>query len=413
MNFILIAFNLIGEKLTEDYDQLHYDQSFNQMDALLEAYLIKFSRQKEINSSIFFHQIFEHKDTEKQYICIDSRCEQSNRLFKAKNDSHPHKSHDYQLYNEFQKLIKSQFPNAIRDQINQSFNKDELVRAVQQRSVQMHEYIKNFEENILKTIEAYDVLGADKASLNSILNQLSDQNVPQSINNQALANILKFSKLGPQKILDRWKKENEIILKEVTSQAEAALKQISQATFSSFSHIQNLQSPQILQRMNFKWSSNLKAQSISIREEFVYEKGTGIGLCLVEQILEKDQIQSITIEVKERTGNLYIGVIDYKERKNKGRKAFQFHDWNESGNGLYLLYHGGYIFQSNDPAGNAKKCNFTFDLNDKLILTWNGPESQVKIIKVGSNQQHIFKVNPDGIYHFGAGLFRSEIRLVE
>ena len=39
--------------------------------------------------------------------------------------------------------------------------------------------------------------------------------------------------------------------------------------------------------------------------------------------------------------NLYIGVIDYKERKNKGRKAFQFHDWNESSNGLYLLYHGG------------------------------------------------------------------------
>ena len=43
----------------------------------------------------------ENKDNEKQFICIDFRCDSTNRLFKAKNDSHPHKTHDHQLYSEF------------------------------------------------------------------------------------------------------------------------------------------------------------------------------------------------------------------------------------------------------------------------------------------------------------------------
>lgn len=38
----------------------------------------------------------EHKENqEKQYICIDPKCDQSNRLFKAKNENHPHKAHDH------------------------------------------------------------------------------------------------------------------------------------------------------------------------------------------------------------------------------------------------------------------------------------------------------------------------------
>lgn len=43
----------------------------------------------------------------------------------------------------------------------------------------MHESVKIFEENLIKTIEAYDVLGADKASINQALSQLNESNPPQ------------------------------------------------------------------------------------------------------------------------------------------------------------------------------------------------------------------------------------------
>lgn len=35
--------------------------------------------------------------------------------------------------------------------------------------------------------------------------------------------------------------------------------------------------------------------------------------------------------------------MDMNERKSRGKKAFSFHDWNEVGHGLYLVYHGGCI----------------------------------------------------------------------
>ncbi|CAD8093888.1 unnamed protein product [Paramecium sonneborni] len=350
---------------------------------------------------------------EKQFICIDPKCDQSNRLFKSKNENHPHKSHDHQLYSEFQKLIRAQFPQQIREQINQQFSKDELIKAIQTRSVQMHESVKNFEENLIKTIEAYDILGADKASINQALSQLNEQNPPQQLNIQGLMHVLKFNKLGPQKVLEKWKRENEIILKELSTQADAALKTLGNVTISSYMHIQHLQSPLLLQKMNYVWSKSLKANSVTIREDATYEKGNSMGLVCIQQVLEKDQVQSLTIDIKERAGNLYIGVLDMNERKQRGRKTFSFHDWNESGHGLYLLYHGGYVFSSNDLSINSKKAGFTFDQNDKIILTWNGPEHSVTILKVGSSHQFTFKVNPDGQYHFAAGLFKCEIRLLD
>ncbi|CAD8110913.1 unnamed protein product [Paramecium sonneborni] len=356
----------------------------------------------------------EHKENqEKQYICIDAKCDQQNRLFKAKNDNHQHKSHDHQLYAEFQKMIRGQFPQQVREQINQQFSKDELIKAIQSRSVQMHESVKIFEENLIKTIEAYDILGADKASINQTLSQLNETNPPQQLNVQGLLHVLKINKLGPQKVLEKWKRENEIILKELSTQAESALKTLSNVTLQSYMHIQHLQSPLILQKMHYVWSPNLKASSVTLREEAAYEKGNAMGLVCIQQQLEKDQIQSLTIDVKERGGNLYIGVMDMNERKLKGRRAFSFHDWNESSHGLYLLYHGGYVFSSNDTKINTKKVGFNFDQNDKLILTWNGPEHSLTILKVGSSHQYAFKVNPDGQYHFTVGLFKCEVRLIE
>jgi hypothetical protein len=40
--------------------------------------------------------------------------------------------------------------------------------------------------------------------------------------------------------------------------------------------------------MHYAWSPSLKAGSVTIREETVYEKGNAMGLVCIEQLLEKD-----------------------------------------------------------------------------------------------------------------------------